>query len=76
MGAIRNTNLQAVAVAGYGPYIVAGSIEAGGAVAPILGSVTAKVATPIVSRIAPYMQSGATLARAEGVVLQWLNQPL
>ena len=65
-GAIRNNNLQAVAVAGYGAYAGAGSIELGAAATPVIGRAVAPVVKPIVNKIAPYMQSGATLARAEG----------
>lgn len=53
VGAIRNNNLKAVAVAGYGPYAVAGTAATGSAVAPVVGRLAA-----------PYMGTGAQLEGA------------
>lgn len=55
LGAIRNNNLKAVAVAvaGYGPYAVAGTAATGSAVAPAVGRLAA-----------PYMDTGAQLEGA------------
>ena len=53
LGAIRNNNLKAVAVAGYGPYAVAGTAATGSAVAPAVGRLAA-----------PYMGTGAQLEGA------------
>lgn len=53
LGAIRNNNLAAVSVAGYGPYVVAGTAAAGSAAAPVVGRVAA-----------PFIGTGAQLEGA------------
>ncbi|MZY07138.1 RHS repeat protein [Acinetobacter pittii] len=53
LGAIRNNNLAAASVAGYGPYAVAGTVAAGSAAAPVVGRLAA-----------PYIGTGAQLEGA------------
>lgn len=53
LGAIRNNNLAAASVAGYGPYVVAGTAAAGSAAAPVVGRVAA-----------PFIGTGAQLEGA------------
>ncbi|WP_288384290.1 hypothetical protein [uncultured Acinetobacter sp.] len=60
LGAIRNNNLAAVSVAGYGPYVVAGTAAAGSAAAPVVG----RVAAPIAKKVALYIGTRAQLEGA------------
>ncbi|QIO10299.1 RHS repeat protein [Acinetobacter lanii] len=59
-GAMRNNNLGAVAVAGYGPYAIAGGAESIAIVAPAAG----RVVSPVISKVTPYLGTGARLEGA------------
>lgn len=53
LGEIRNNNLAAASVAGYGPYVVVGTVAAVSAAAPVVGRVAA-----------PFIGTGAHLEGA------------